>query len=80
MPPIPSFPIFLLILSLGLISSILTIIYYLKARNYKKELDDYKHHLNNACATLTKPTNSAPEMTTANSQSSGKGTKRKIEG
>ena len=65
MHPIPSFPNFLLILSLGLISSILTIIYYLKARNYKKELDGYKHHSNNACATLTKPTNSAPETATA---------------
>jgi len=75
MPPEPCLDLAFLIMSFcAVFFNILTVIYYRKARNYKKQLDECRSYLNNTSTSFTKPANSTPEATIANNQSRGEKT------
>ena len=66
MPPEPRLDLPFLIVSFGAIFfNILFIVYYTKARKYKKQLDDY---LNNKSTSFINPNSSSPETTTTPNQ------------
>jgi hypothetical protein len=38
-------PIFLVLLAIAIIENIMLVIYYIKAKQYRKQLDEYKHQV-----------------------------------
>jgi hypothetical protein len=73
-------PIFLIILGIAIIENIILVIYCIKVKQYKKELDKYRHHSNSFTPSSIKPYNSAAEKATTSIQSKGEGTERNIRG
>lgn len=76
MPPEPRLDFPFLIMTLCAIAfNILTVIYFRKARNYKKQLDKCKRQPRNKNSiSFIKPTNSPTEITTTSNQSKGEST------
>lgn len=74
MPPSPRLDLpFLILAFCAVVFNIMTVIYYRKARCYKRQIEEHNRQSNKTSASFSKPHNSPADTTTTNSQSKGSG-------